>query len=205
MLGRYTHRVLRKCLIRPWTEWRVRWETVEQLSALAELGAGVNVIGPIRIGSPSTTRFGDDVSINPGFTVMGNGPLAIGSHVHFGEETRIITANHRFEDADCLPYDHERVLKSVTIGDCVWFGDRVTVVPGVTIGQGAIVAAGSVVTRDVTELAIVGGAPAEVLRYRDSAEYAKLKGAGRFLNWPRDYDMVNRRKMHIDRRAANHA
>jgi maltose O-acetyltransferase len=205
MLGRLTHRALRRCLIRPWTEWRVRWETVEQLTRLAKLGVGVNVEGPIHIGAPSLTRFGDDVCINPGFTVLGDGSLTIGNHVHFGEETRIITSNHRFQDADCLPYDHQRVIKPVTIGDCAWIGDRVTIVPGVVIGEGAIVAAGSVVTKDVADLAIVGGAPAAVLRYRDADEYAKLKAAGRFLNWPRDYDMVNRRKVHIQRRALNDA
>ena len=66
------------------------------------------------------------------------------------------------------------------IGDCVWFGNKVTVLGGVTIGEGAIIAAGAVVTKDVPPLAIVGGNPAKVIKYRNADHYFKLKAEGKF-------------------------
>jgi maltose O-acetyltransferase len=83
-----------------------------------------------------------------------------------------------------LPYDKVRIKKAVVIEDCVWIGESVCIVPGVTIGEGAIVAMGSVVTRDVPPLAVVGGAPARVIKMRDAEIYWKLKSEGKFINWP---------------------
>jgi acetyltransferase-like isoleucine patch superfamily enzyme len=204
MPNQLLYRALRKFVIRPWTQYSQRCEIVEQLEHLASLGRGVVINGPVSFGAPAVTRLGDDVCINPGFTAIGIGELTIGSHVHFGQETRIITSNHQFRDAEFLPYDHRRIDKPVSIGDCVWVGDRVTIVPGVTVGEGAILGAGSVVTRDVPPLAIVGGAPAELLKYRDSDQYARLKEAGRFLGWPRDHHTVNRQKVRLSRSPAKH-
>ena len=92
----------------------------------------------------------------------------------------IITQNHNYE-GDSIPYDKTYIKKTVTIGDCVWFGHRVMVVGNVNIGEGAIIAAGAVVVKDVPTLAIVGGNPARVLKYRDSDHYYKLKAEGKFL------------------------
>ena len=92
----------------------------------------------------------------------------------------IITQNHNYE-GEKIPYDETFVLKDVTIGDYVWFGNRVTVVGAVTIGEGAIIAAGSVVVKDVPPLAIVGGNPAKIIKYRDSDHFYRLKSEGKFL------------------------
>ena len=72
-----------------------------------------------------------------------------------------------FEEYDYL--DKERKI-SVKIGNDVWIGTRATLLEGVTVGDGAVVAAGAVVTRDVPPYAIVGGVPAKVIRYRFSPE-----------------------------------
>lgn len=103
----------------------------------------------------------------------------IGDYFHSGTECMIITENHNYE-GDEIPYDSTYVRKTITIGDCVWFGNRVTVVGNITIGEGAIIAAGSVVTKDVPPLAIVGGNPAKVIKYRDSEHYYRLKSEGKF-------------------------
>lgn len=79
-----------------------------------------------------------------------------------------------------IPYDNTYVFKNVDIGDCVWFGNRVIVVGNVNIGEGAIIAAGAVVTKDVPPLAIVGGNPAKVIKYRDKEHYYKLKEQGKY-------------------------
>lgn len=62
-----------------------------------------------------------------------------------------------------LPYDTSYVDKDVTIGDCVWLGNNIIILGGVTIGEGAIIQAGSVVCKDIPPLAIAGGHPATVL------------------------------------------
>ena len=62
-----------------------------------------------------------------------------------------------------------------------WFGDNIIINPGVKIGEGAVVFAGSVVTKDVPPLALVGGNPAKVIRYRDENLYYKLKSEKKFF------------------------
>lgn len=200
-LDQLAWRAAAKFVVRPVTRWYDRQAIILQLEQLAALGRGVNVNGPLQLGNPRQTWFGDDVCINPGFTSKGSAPLEIGDHVHFGDDVRIILDNHNFEQPDALPYDKTRIRKPVVIEACVWFGDRVTVVPGVRIGEGAILAAGAVVTRDVPPLTIVGGAPAKPIRERDTQAYWKLRAEARYLGWPRDYDLVNRERVHIARRA----
>lgn len=126
----------------------------------------------------SQCRFGHHCNFN-GMAVVGGGTLRIGDYFHSGTECMIITENHNYEGSQ-IPYDKTYIKKEVTIGDCVWFGNRVTVVGGVTIGEGVIVAAGAVVTKDVPPLAIVGGNPAKIIKYRNSEHYYRLKKEGKF-------------------------
>jgi len=186
------------------TRWYHRYCVVQQLESLAKLGPGVAIRWPTKIGNPSNTYFAENVSINPGFVSKGTGKLTLGAHVHLGENITVITDNHNFERPDCLPYDKRKIAKDVTIGDCVWIGDRVLILPGVSVGEGAILAAGAIVTKDVPTLAIVGGAPAKVLRYRDEEHYRSLRQKQRYLHWPRDHDLVNRHKMIIRRGTVTH-
>lgn len=92
----------------------------------------------------------------------------------------IITQNHNYDHGAAIPYDDTYELKNVVIEDNVWFGNRVIVVGNITIGEGAIVAAGAVVSKDVPKCAIVGGNPAKVIKYRDIEHYEKLKQEGKF-------------------------
>ena len=91
----------------------------------------------------------------------------------------IISDNHDYEGIE-IPYDKHHILKNIQIDECVWFGNRVTVVGNVHIGEGAIIAAGAVVTKDIPPCAIAGGNPAKVIKYRDKSHYYKLKQEGRF-------------------------
>lgn len=91
----------------------------------------------------------------------------------------IICQNHNYEGT-AIPYDSTYISKDVIIGKCVWFGNKVTVVGNVTIGDGAIIAAGSVVVKDVPRCAIVGGNPAKVIKYRDIEHYDKLDREKRY-------------------------
>lgn len=115
-----------------------------------------------------------------GMHITGMGRVEIGDNFHSGRECLIITDFHNYEGTK-LPYDHVRISKPVTIGDNVWFGDRVIVLGGVTIGEGAIIQAGSVVVRDIPALAIAGGHPAVPFRERDKDRYEALKRQEAFL------------------------
>ena len=195
-------RSLRKLVVRPLLNWHDRMSVLEQLEHLKTLGQGVAVFGPIEIGNPTMTELKEDVSINPGLIVRGTGALRLGAHVHFGRDVEILTSNYNFDVPTALPYDKTRNARDVEVGDCVWFGDRVVVVPGVSVGEGAILAAGAVVTRDVPPLAIVGGSPARVIRRRNEEAYWRLRSAGRYVGWPRDYDLINGVRVSVRRRPA---
>jgi acetyltransferase-like isoleucine patch superfamily enzyme len=105
----------------------------------------------------------------------------IGSYFHTGINLTIISSNHNFENASSIPYDKVRIHKPVIIKDFVWCGNNVTIIPGITIGEGAIIAAGAVVVKDVPDCAIVGGNPAQLIRYRNKEEFYKLKAEGKFF------------------------
>lgn len=123
-------------------------------------------------------HLGDRVCFN-GMQILGGGKVYIGNYFHSGKECLINTQNHRYEGTE-IPYDSEFDFKTIRIGDCVWFGHRVTVTGNVTIGEGAIIAAGSVVVKDVPPCAIVGGNPAQIIKYRDKERYYRLKEEGKF-------------------------
>lgn len=95
------------------------------------------------------------------------GTCIIGNYVMMGEDVTIITRNHRYDMLDTpMMYQGFEEERPVIIGDDVWIGDRVTILPGVQIGRGSIIAAGAVVTHDVPEYSIVGGVPAKIIKSR---------------------------------------
>lgn len=101
-------------------------------------------------------------------SIIGRG-TNIGCNVMMGPECYIYTRNHAFDRID-IPMNQQGAsdFHPVNIGNDVWIGARVTILPGVKIGNGAIIGAGSVVTKDVPDFAIVGGNPARVIKYRSS-------------------------------------
>ena len=119
-------------------------------------------------------HFGNNCNFN-GMYVQGDGVVYFGDNFHSGQQCMILTQNHNYDEGDAIPYDTTYKYKKVVIDDNVWFGNRVIVVGNVHIGEGAIIAAGSVVSRDVPAYAIVGGNPAKVIKYRDIEHYEKLK------------------------------
>ena len=110
---------------------------------------------------------GDDVDFALGTLIVSNGGVTIGSRVLIGYRTQILSGNHVVPQRPGRIFGAGHERKPVTIGDDVWIGGNCMIMPGVTIGEGAIVAGGSVVTKDVEPFAIVGGVPARLIRYRD--------------------------------------
>lgn len=141
--------------------------------------------GPLYINRKSSvtpyTTLGANVHMN-GLHVAGNGKVRIGDNFHCGEDCLIISQIHNYH-GEALPYDTTYILKDVTIEDNVWLGTRVIVLGGVTIGEGAIIQAGSVVVKDIPACAIAGGHPAQVFAERDKEHYYRLKSEGRIQRY----------------------
>ena len=105
-------------------------------------------------------KIGKRVFINAGCQFQDQGGIEIGDDVLIGPQTIIATLNH---DPD--PEKRGGMFaKPVKIGNKAWLGARVTICPGVTIGDGAIVAAGAVVTKDVPPRTVVAGVPAKIIK-----------------------------------------
>ena len=95
------------------------------------------------------------------------GPITIGNNVLMGPEVVIYTQNHKYESKkETIISQGYQPFKPVTIGDDVWIGRRAMIMAGVSIGSGAVIAAGSVITKDIPEYAVVGGVPAKIIKYR---------------------------------------
>jgi len=157
-------------LIAKYYTWRVK-------RYAKSCGNGLKVNGQSSI--TRETSLGDNVNFN-GMQIVGGGQVKIGNNFHSGPECLIITQNHNFDGGTKIPYDDSYILKDVVIENQVWLGSRVIVLAGVTIGEGAIIQAGSVVVKDIPKYAIAGGHPAKVFRYRNIEHYEKLKVEGLF-------------------------
>lgn len=138
---------------------------------------------PVYVGGPSKFRgkiyLGKNCNFN-GMYIAGGGTVRIGDNFHSGVECMMITQNHDYDDGNAIPYGDNYHLKTINIGDNVWLGNRVTLIGNLIIGEGAIVAAGAVVVKDIPPLAIVGGNPAKVIKFRNEAHYNRLKYERKF-------------------------
>jgi acetyltransferase-like isoleucine patch superfamily enzyme len=128
------------------------------------------------------THLGDHVNFN-GLNISGDGRVAIGRYFHSGKGCLLITSFHNYDNGSRIPYGPrlEDLHRDIEIGDFVWLGDKVTILGGVKIGEGAVIQAGSVVVSDIPDLAVAGGHPAKVFKYRDASHFASLKAKGLFF------------------------
>lgn len=106
------------------------------------------------------TRIGANCFIQQGCTFFDRGGIIIGDGVMIGPKVNLITLNH-----DLTPGSRAATIcRPIILEDDVWIGVNATILPGITVGRSAVVAAGSVVTKDVPAYAVVGGNPARILR-----------------------------------------
>lgn len=126
------------------------------------LGENVHINQPLRVDYGCNIFIGHDTFINFNLTVLDEAKVTIGNHVFIGPNVNIFCACHP-TDADARRGGAEWALP-VTIGNDVWIGGAATILPGVTIGDGAVIAAGAVVSRSVPERTLVAGVPARVIR-----------------------------------------
>jgi acetyltransferase-like isoleucine patch superfamily enzyme len=127
-------------------------------------GTNIYVGRSVTLKNIDLMSIGDNVSIHDSCYVDALGGLKIGCNVSIAHHTSIITFNHTWLDAS-LPIKYNPVEKAIiVIEDDVWVGCGVRIMPGVVIGTRSIIAAGSVVTRDVPPGVIVAGVPAKVIK-----------------------------------------
>ena len=141
--------------------WSVRMDTppyrkfsLGRHSVVESYSCVNNAVGDVVIGD--YTRIGIHNTII--------GPVTIGSHVNLAQGITVTALNHNFEDKNKRIDEQGVSTKPVVIGDDVWIGANAVILPGVTIGKHAVVAAGAVVTTDVPENTVVGGVPAKVIK-----------------------------------------
>ena len=137
--------------------WRVHFKDFGEGTTISEL-VKISDAGRISVGKASV--------IANRTNLEGQGGITIGDFVLLGFESIILTTGREYRDPK-VPIKFQQVEeKPVVIGNDVWLGTRVIVLPGVTIGDGAVVGSGSVVTKDVPPFTIVGGVPARVIGKR---------------------------------------
>jgi len=127
---------------------------------------GTSLDGSTTIFAPFYTNFGrfiklgKHVFINHACSFLDMGGITLEDHVLIGPKVNLITENHPLDPAD----RRAMLCKPILIKRNAWIGAGATILPGVTIGENAVVAAGAVVSKDVPDNAVVGGVPAKVIR-----------------------------------------
>lgn len=133
---------------------------------LNHVGVGTHVSTGVRLLYPKGITLGDNVGIPRDVTLDGRGGLQIGDDTIIGFESIVLTSTHISKDKD-IPVRKQGMFHApVRIGKNVWTGARVIILPGVTIGDCAIIGANSMVDKDVPANTIYGGVPARLIRNR---------------------------------------
>lgn len=135
-------------------------------SVLKKVGDDVRIMSGTQIVVPGNVSIGSNVYIGKNCAFYGDAGIVIGRDCLIAREVLILTRNHLFNDLSTPICKQGYEYAPVQIGDNVWIGARVTLLPGVKIGDGAIIAAGSVVTKDVDPMTIMGGVPAKFIKNR---------------------------------------
>lgn len=131
-----------------------------------ELDASTTVLPPFYVDYGKPVTIGKDCFIQQCCTFFGRGGITIGDGVFIGPKVNLITINHD-PDPDNRSATYGR---PIVIEDKVWIGINSTVLPGVRIGYGAIIGAGSVVTKDVPAMTIAAGNPARIIKKIETSD-----------------------------------
>lgn len=143
--------------------WALRWCFLK--ISIKHLGKGCFVMRKVNVVNPANISIGAHVVINKAVMLDGRtAKIIIGDNVDIAQETNIWTLEH-----DVNSDTHEVRGGDVIIDDHVWIASRVTILPGIHIGRGAVVASGAVVTKDIPPLEIWGGVPAKKMGERNNS------------------------------------
>lgn len=132
----------------------------------AKIGRGVIIYPGVWITPGTNLILGDEVDLAKDVIITTGGKVSIGARTLIGYRTQILSANHSIPPrGERIPISGD-VFKPINIENDVWIGANCIITAGVTIGEGAVVAAGSVVTKNVFPYQIVAGIPAKVIKER---------------------------------------
>lgn len=164
---------------------RPRWYIRLLAPLYQHRGRGSKIYHSVRMDTPPYRRFSlGDHSVIESFCCINNavgdvmigdhtrvgihntiiGPVSIGNHVNLAQGITVTALNHNFSDPDKLIDEQGISTAAVHIGDDVWIGANAVVLPGVTIGNHSVVAAGAIVTKDIPQGSLVAGVPAKILK-----------------------------------------
>jgi maltose O-acetyltransferase len=149
------------------TKFRILFTYLTLGIKLKKVGKALEVRQGVRIIHPENITVGDYCFVNYDSIIDANGGLTMGDNVAIGPKTAIWTSNHEFKDLTIPIKNQPNQLKPVKIGNDVWIGMNCTILPGVNIGNGVVIGAGSVVTSDIPDYAIAVGNPAKIIKYRN--------------------------------------
>jgi acetyltransferase-like isoleucine patch superfamily enzyme len=111
-------------------------------------------------------HIGSDCTVHPLCMLLGEGGIDIGNDVRIAASSVIVSSNHLYRDRETPIWKQGMSAKGVIIGNDVWIGANCTILDGVKVGDGAIIAAGAVVNRNVEGYTVVGGVPAKFIKSR---------------------------------------
>ena len=148
------------------TAWQEASQDRRLRRRLHACGRNVSLYHPLVFYGPEALDIGDNTSIAAFVHIWCGGRVTIGANCMIGSHVSISSLTHDYREAEMIK---TMVAKPVVIEDGVWIGSHAAILPGVTLGRGAVIGAGAVVTRDVPAYAIVYGVPAKVMGRRDLA------------------------------------
>jgi acetyltransferase-like isoleucine patch superfamily enzyme len=155
------------CAVRPiFRPWQLLFTLYYRLR-LRRCGRRVDFSTTMIIRNPRNIEIGDNCSFSNFVILDGHDRITIGSNCMLANNVVIATATH---DETVDPMNSVTIRRPVTIGNNVWFGIGATILPGLNIGDGAIIGARALVTKDVPAGAVVIGIPAQIVRFRNHQE-----------------------------------
>jgi acetyltransferase-like isoleucine patch superfamily enzyme len=135
-------------------------------SIAKKCGDNVSIHPQVYIFCPQKLSIGDNVSIHPMCYIDATGGINIGNDVSIAHGATIMSSTHQYENLDVPIKDQPVDLLNTEINDNVWVGSKVTILAGIKVNSGSVLAAGAVITKNVSKNIIVGGVPAIEIKER---------------------------------------
>jgi acetyltransferase-like isoleucine patch superfamily enzyme len=132
-------------------------------------GSNVRIYHPVIFSGPEALDIGDNTSIAPFVHIWCGGRVIIGSNCMIGSHVEISSLTHDYQEKNM---SSTIIAKAVIIEDGVWIGSHAVIMPGITIGRGAVIGAGSIVTKDIPPYAIAYGVPAVIRAFREWKDHS---------------------------------
>ncbi len=140
------------------------------------IGVGSSIHMRVRVYDPTRIEIGEDSIVGERVVLDGRANLKIGDHVDIATGAMIFNSQHDINDENFSPIEKENVIE-----DYVFIGPNAIILPGITIGKGAVIAAGAVVTKNVPPFSVVGGVPAKEISQRKLTDLHYKLGRSRWF------------------------